>query len=1023
MTISSDPPPNRPDPAWWAGALALAERLPAPAPGEDAAARARLDRWRAVCGGGLAGRLADTGLDETALLALLAEPRTRLAARTARPDWAETVDTAVAGAPAESAPLALPADPAAAFAVPLRPFIDTAAERVASACPTGVDAAAVTAGFADELATRLVAIAARTLALELNVARVSGALAGDTAAERYADFVRGCCAGRAVAALFAEYPVLARLLAQAAEHAADARAELLHRFAADRALLVKTLMDDIDPGAVVAVTATSGDCHGRGRAVASVRFADGRRVVYKPREQQMQARFADLVDWLNGKLAWLGLRVPAALVRDGYGWVEHIQARPCADLAGLDRFYRRQGALLALLYAVDGTDIHAENVIAAGDQPVLVDVETLLHPTLTPPMTVAPDPATVALTSSVLRTGLLPTPVIGDNGAMDVSGLGGDRDAELPVTVALWEATGTDEMRLGRGTARYAGAANRPSVDGVDAEPAAHQAALLAGFRAAYTAIVEHKAELLAPTGPVLACADSEIRVLVRPTRTYATLLDESTHPDVLRDALDRDAVFDLLWADGMHHRALAGLVRHEIADLWAGDIPLFTGRPGSRHVWTTDGRRVPDLLERPSADAVTAKIAAMDELDLLDQEWLIRAGLATRGAVAEHRSGPVRSGPVSASVPDPHRLLAAAGQIGNEIAARARHDEDAANWLGVEPVDGRAWAVVPMGAGLADGYTGVALFLAQLGRLTGDARYTDLALKALRPLPRLLSVLADNPAIARTIGPGAFVGLGGISYALARLDTLLDGGPSRDWLATAVELTAGADSGGRGMAAGRAGALAAMLAVHAETGLDSAAAAADTFAGRLMADADARAGAHPEADEALPSTGFGGGHAGVGCALARYGTGDALRAAHAEFAADTDPDRLLAEGNLSWCTGLAGALLARTPLGEPPAEHHVEALRAAAVGRDLSLCHGELGTLEALGALAERGSDQAAAAHARRAADVLGALEVYGPQGAAPGGIRSPGLLSGLAGIGYGLLRVGFTDSVPSVLLIEPTR
>jgi|SRR5215510_15999712 hypothetical protein len=38
--------------------------------------------------------------------------------------------------------------------------------------------------------------------------------------------------------------------------------------------------------------------------------------------------------------------------------------------------------LLCIVYALCGTDFHSENMIASGDQPVLVDLETLLTPGL-----------------------------------------------------------------------------------------------------------------------------------------------------------------------------------------------------------------------------------------------------------------------------------------------------------------------------------------------------------------------------------------------------------------------------------------------------------------------------------------------------------------------------------------------------------------------------------------------------------------------------------------------------------------
>ena len=81
---------------------------------------------------------------------------------------------------------------------------------------------------------------------------------------------------------------------------------------------------------------------------------------------------------------------------------------------------------------------------------------------------------------------------------------------------------------------------------------------------------------------------------------------------------------------------------------------------------------------------------------------------------------------------------------------------------------------------------------------------------------------------------------------------------------------------------------------------------------------------------------------------------------------------------------------------------------------RDLSLCHGELGAIEALTVLGHTG------AVSRRAGLVLGSLDQYGARCGTPNEVPTPGLLCGLAGIGYGLLRLGFADQVPSVLLLD---
>jgi type 2 lantibiotic biosynthesis protein LanM len=908
-----------------------------------------------------------------------------------RPAWAEVVELAVE---ASSAPSTVDSvEPSLdAFAVPLRPFIDHARDQVAREAKVGaeVDLPAVGDRFAAQLASRLVTLAARTLVLELNVARVSGHLRGSTGAERFADFIRQT----RLAPLFDEYPVLAQVVGQACVQAVDALLELLGRFVADRDAIVGTLLGGVDPGPLRAVEVGRGDLHQHGRSVSMLRFASGATVMYKPRSQAMQGHFADIVRWLNTKVSWLESRVPGTVARPGYGWVELITPEPCGSVADVDRFYLRQGALLAVLYALDATDIHYENLIAAGDQPVLVDVETLFHPPIEPPATGGPDPARQALQASVIRTALLPHLLVGEHGAVDVSGLGGDRGG-FPYDSVSWDATGTDEMRLVRRPAPFTGAANRPRLNGRDVDPAEYQSALLTGFRAGYDAIVADSAELI---DLLQTCAGAEIRLVPRPTRVYTQLLGESTHPDLLRDAAARNGLFGVLSTAAAHDPLLRAVLPYELADLWGGDVPYFVGRPGSRDLWTAGGDRLPALLRRSGLDAVTAKVNRMDELDRSDQEWLITATMATRSGAADHHGGEPVPGPVVAAVPDRHRLLAAACGIADQIVARSQQDDRRANWFGLERLD-QNWAVLPMGAGLGDGYTGVALFLAQLAELTGSNRYRDLARIAIDPVPKLIETIAASPELAAVVGPGGFAGLGGICYAISRLGTLLGDGVT-DCLPVAIGIMESIADGPSGIATGRAGGLLAMLSVYAETGLESAYRAASNFAGSLR---------EMSADDVFPPVGFAGGALGVGYALRRFtGSRDV-------------PIHTVPNGD-GWCSGLSGMVLAHSDLLGVATEldRWLGGFADRVPLRDFSLCHGELGVVEAPIVLAGLGHDLAGVVRTHATARVLGTLDRYGPRCGTPSGIPCAGLLNGLAGIGYGLLRLGFAEQVPSVLLLE---
>jgi lantibiotic modifying enzyme len=893
-------------------------------------------------------------------------------------------------------PPGLAGHPAGESGWPCGPFLAVAADRISRGAGQRL-----TAGHADagQVGDRLAAALARPLARI--VARVM-----TTAAP-----------GDPLVPLFAEYPVLARLLGSATQLAVEAGLELLDRFAADRDAIVATLLDGTDPGPLTGLEPGLGDPHRGGRSVTLVSFADGRQVIYKPRSVAAQLWFGTVLDWLSQRVPGSGLALPRAVARPGHGWLEFVAPAPLAQPSDAARFYRRTGVLLAALYATGATDIHGGNLIARGDQPVVIDAETLFHPTLPAPRTTAPDPAAHALAASVHRTALLPSPVPAPAGLLDQSGLGG---------------AGLAGRERGR---------NRPWAGGVTAEPADYTGAVLAGFRCGYDAIASDRAAFseLLESG-----RDLEVRVVARPSSGYAWLLDEATEPGLLRDAPARERALAALHEVSAPDQFWRRLADAELADLATGDIPLLTTRPGGRDVWSSAGRHFPGLLARPGLSCALDTVARLSQLDRRDQEWVISASLATRELTAGHHDAPRLAGPVTAVEAGPQRLLAAACGLADQIVAQGRTSPDPGrvNWLGLQAIDDARWLLLPMGASLADGYLGVALFLAQLGALTGVSRYAAEARRAVSPLPQLCEVLAGRDDLIAAVGCGGLTGLGGIAYGLGRLAVLLDDPGLRHWAAAAVDLAgrAAATDERPGWSAGQAGCLAAMSAVRADLGLAAAGRVAQDCAGRLAAGARlGRPAPDPaglnqlEPDEVPGVAGFASGLAGIGWALSRYaaaypgsGYGPAGQRAVERALALAGPATLTgAAGRSGWCTGQAGLLLARHCLpdaGPAGLAAAAQALAARPLLADLSLCHGELGAAEALismDGLAPGESPHRARRH--RAGEILDAVSRGVAGCGAPRGVPTPGLLNGLAGIGYGLLRLGFADQVPAVLLLEP--
>jgi lantibiotic modifying enzyme len=149
--------------------------------------------------------------------------------------------------------------------------------------------------------------------------------------------------------------------------------------------------------------------------------------------------------------------------------------------------------------------------------------------------------------------------------------------------------------------------------------------------------------------------------------------------------------------------------------------------------------------------------------------------------------------------------------------------------------------------------------------------------------------------------------------------------------------------------------------------------------------------------------------------------------------ASDGVEDRAAASGPRSmvaWCHGAAGIGLGRLGglelLDDATTRGEIDTALDATVayGFDMnhSLCHGALGNLELLLTAAQvldRPQDHDALEHATAA--VVGSLEANGPVTGVPLGVETPGFMTGLAGIGYELLRLAAPEKVPPALLLAP--
>ncbi len=601
----------------------------------------RLDRWRSQqpfdSDDRWTWRLASDGLTREGFVRILSEPAAALHSRFDEPpEWLKTFREAFCqpSAPSESS------DETETFTKIAGPLIELGSRRLASGVaqmlvpfPNAPFDRNIVRDWRGNIVAQLGPMLVRTMTLELNVSRLEGSLTGERPEERFQSFVASLGNADNALRILEEYPVLARLLTEVVIRSVECTLEALQRLVGDWEEIRSVLLPGRETGRLKRLKGNIGDKHRGGRAVLILEFESGARVVYKPRSLAIDTHFQDLLTWLNEHGTPQPLRVLKVIDRGNYGWVEFITTENCKSEAEVRRFYQRQGAYLALLFALDATDFHNENLLAAGEHPVLVDLEALFHPHFRDSR---PVDALVAaeheLSQSVQRVGLLPFRMWGDSETegVDLSGLSTVGEQMTPFSVPEVEGGGTDEMRFVPKHALIPAGAHQPSMEGKRIDLEDYSAEIIDGFTRMYRLLMRHREELLREGGPVDRFSEDDVRVILLPTQTYGLLIHESFHPDFLRNALDRDRLFDKLWAGSVSRPELEKLMMVQIRDLANNDVPIFTTKPGTRDLWNSSWERFSDFLEECPMASVRGKFSEMSEEDLARQVWVIGATMAT---------------------------------------------------------------------------------------------------------------------------------------------------------------------------------------------------------------------------------------------------------------------------------------------------------------------------------------------------------------------------------------------------------
>lgn len=592
----------------------------------------------------------------------------------------------------------------------------------------------------------------------------------------YENFVVGLAEG-GLREIIRDKPVLLRLIAVITRQWIDSSRELVARLQEDIELIRASILASHRRSQVDHIDGGLSDFHNEGRSVQVIQFDDGSRIVYKPKDLRLDVAWKNLISILNEGAPPFLLKTVNAISRDGYGWTEFINHQDCETIEGCKRFFERAGAWLALFHCFGGTDFHQENIIASGEYPIPIDLETILQPHIdrqrgNDAEAEAYDAAIEIISNSVLMVGLLPSFIRSTND--ETISIGGLAPYQSRVSALSWENINTDEMRPLRVMETRSESPNLPRVNTHYAKLGDHREEFVKGFRDYARYLISKRRD--GTLDEIFKdFVGLPVRRIIRQTRFYSALIQRLKNCQSMDDGiiwsaqadfgarlsnwdLERDPFWPLQYAERC---ALLNLnVPHFLTTSDGCDVYDHSGTLVSGHVLA-------------GVERARVRLQGFDEREIEWQLSVIEEDTNTlspsAGVRVTCRSKSELSDDEKVAASNEIIFLAEANRIAEDLNRYAIRRGPSAAWLGLDQRHSEFSKLVALGPDLYNGQCGISLFLAAHTAATGLKSSEELALAAVAHLRKSLRSQSIERMV-RFLGIGGTGGLGSIVYSLTAM-------------------------------------------------------------------------------------------------------------------------------------------------------------------------------------------------------------------------------------------------------------
>jgi type 2 lantibiotic biosynthesis protein LanM len=365
-------------------------------------------------------------------------------------------------------------------------------------------------------------------------------------------------------------------------------------------------------GRIISISTAFGDLH-NGKTVSLVEFEHGK-LMYKPRDLNNDLLFYNVVEWLSKYLSDVTFYYPFILSRNNYGWQEFIPYVECENEEQVSQFYSEAGVYLFVLYLLNASDMHYENLICHGSHPFIVDFETISQAYI---KSLNLENEKKGFELSVLSTLFIPYVPTGGMFDMNMSALFAKDEISNTLEVEVLVEDDKLDWIFSKQKAGINAGSNIVKLQGKPVENQKLKKKFIESFEESAEIVLSQKDEFLKFLKSLLDDREYKSRQILRPTQVYHRYIEVSYHPELLSNSVAFDHIFDtfLNKFEPSNHGYLR--VEYEIKEMKKGNIPSFYATFNSRNLYA-DGQIV---CENYYADTIRNNI--INKIRILDMEHI----------------------------------------------------------------------------------------------------------------------------------------------------------------------------------------------------------------------------------------------------------------------------------------------------------------------------------------------------------------------------------------------------------------